>query len=135
LALAAHTRFAISSELMEDYRQLAAWRQAHCLAPAIYKGTASFPDRERYGLTAQLRRASVSVISNIAEGAGRQSDRELSRFLRIARGSTREMEAQLLLSRDLGYLTHDVWAGLDADCQEISRMLNALIRSFRVQTS
>ena len=63
---------------MGDYRQLAVWKRAHALALGIYRSTGSFPDRERYGLVAQLRRAAISIVSNIAEGSGRQSDRELA---------------------------------------------------------
>jgi len=118
---------------MGDYRDLVAWKRAHKLALEIYRSTDSFPDRERYGLVAQLRRAAASVVSNIAEGAGRKSDRELARFLRIARGSVCEVECQLLLSRDLGYLKSDGWGPLDADCREVSKMLNGLIRSFRTE--
>ena len=70
-----------------------------------------------------MRRAAVSVVSNIAEGCGRHHDRELAYFLRIARGSVREVESQLLLSRDLGYVAQDVWATMDASAQEISKML------------
>jgi four helix bundle protein len=116
---------------MGDYRQLSVWKQAHGLTLGIYRSTRSFPDGERYGLVAQLRRAAVSVVSTIAEGAGRQSDRELARFLRIARGSACEVESQLLLSRDLGFLQPDVWMALDSECREVSKMLVGLIRSFR----
>jgi four helix bundle protein len=89
---------------MGDYRQLSVWKRAHGLALRIYHATRRFPDTERYGLIAQLRRAAISVVSNMAEGSGRQSDRELARFLRIARGSVCELECQLLLARDLGFL-------------------------------
>ena len=91
-----------------NYRQLRVWKQAHKLALEVYRSTETFPARERYGLAAQMRRAAVSVISNIAEGCGRQGDKELSRFLRIARGSVRELDCQMLLSRDLGYLCKEV---------------------------
>jgi four helix bundle protein len=114
---------------MGDYRDLLAWKRAHQLALGIYRSTGSFPDRERYGLVAQLRRAAVSVVSNIAEGTGHRSDRQLTRFVRIARGSVCEVECQLLLSRDLGYLTPEGWASLNADCREVSKMLNGLIDS------
>jgi four helix bundle protein len=114
---------------MGDYKRLSVWKQAHGLALEIYRLTRLFPSDERYGLVAQLRRAAVSVVSNIAEGAGRQSDREHSRFLRIARGSAHEVQSQLLLSRDLGYMTQDKWSTLDAAAQEISRMINGLTRS------
>jgi len=116
---------------MGDYRQLSVWKRAHSLALGIYRSTKFFPDRERYGLVAQVRRAAVSVVSNIVEGASRQSDRELVRFLRIAHGSACEVECQLLLSRDLGYLNPDKWAALNADCRELGKMLNGLIRSLK----
>ncbi len=116
---------------MGDFRQLSVWQRAHNVALQIYRSTETFPLRERYGLAAQMRRAAVSVISNIAEGCGRRDDRELTRFLNIARGSVRELECQLLLSRDLGYLSQEAWTDLDKDSQEISKMLNGLIRSFR----
>jgi four helix bundle protein len=119
---------------MGNYRQLAVWKRAHGFVIKVYRSTETFPDRERYGLTAQLRRAAVSVISNIAEGSGRQGDREQIRFLKIARGSVCETECQLLLSRDLGYLDAPAWKLLDQDCQEISRMLNGLVRSFTPRT-
>jgi four helix bundle protein len=114
---------------MGNYRQLSVWKQAHGFVLRIYQWTKSFPDRERYGLTAQLRRAAVSIVSNIAEGSGRQGDREHIRFLRIARGSVCELECQLLVSRDLGYLDPGVWQLLDRECQDLSRMLNSLIQS------
>ena len=114
---------------MGDYRQLFVWKQAHGLALEIYRRTASFPDTERFGLTAQLRRASISVVSNIAEGSGRRNERDHVRFLRIARGSVCEVECQLLLSRDVGYLDPATWRVLDSHCREVGKMLNGLIRS------
>ena len=114
---------------MGNYRDLSVWKLARELVLRIYQQTAGFPDSERYGLTVQLRRASISVISNIAEGSGRQGDREHVRFLKIARGSVCEVESQLLVSHDLGYLKPEAWALLDEECQKISRMLNGLIRS------
>lgn len=116
---------------MGDFRQLTVWKRAHSLALEVHRLTGSFPAIERYGLASQMRRAAVSVVSNIAEGCGRQNDRELAYFLRIARGSVRELECQLLLSRDLGYLSSDVWTDLDAGTQETSRMLNGLVHTVR----
>ena len=116
---------------MGNFRELLVWRHAQDLALEVYRSTKAFPTEARYGLTTQMRRAAISVCSNIAEGCGRQGDRELARFLRIARGSVRELECQLLLSCKLGYLQQDAHAQLDAASQEISRMLNRLIRSFR----
>ncbi len=114
---------------MGDYQKLFVWKQAHGLALEIYRATASFPPSEHFGLTTQLRRASVSVVSNIAEGSGRKNERDHARFLRIARGSICEVECQLLLSRDVGYLESAEWQVLDNHCREIGKMLNGLIRS------
>ena len=114
---------------MGNYRQLKVWEKAHTLALGVYRTTRIFPSEEKYGLAAQLRRASVSVVSNIAEGAGRQSDREQMRFLRIARGSVHELECQLQLSKDLGYIRSGMWSNLDGQAQEISKMINGLISS------
>jgi four helix bundle protein len=116
---------------MGDFRQLTVWKSAQSLALEVHRCTGSFPYVERYGLAAQMRRAAISVVSNIAEGCGRQNDRELAYFLRIARGSVREIESQLLLSRDLRYITHDQWAFLDAAVQEISKMLNGFSSALR----
>ena len=121
--------------LMGNYRQLKVWEKAHALALRVYLITRIFPSEEKYRLAAQMRRASVSVISNIAEGAGRQSDREQMRFLRIARGSVHELECQLLLSKDLGYIRSDAWSDLDNQAQEISRMINGLIASLLPRSS
>jgi four helix bundle protein len=114
---------------MGDYKQLLVWKQAHRLALDIYRDTQQFPQEERYGLVAQMRRAALSVVSNIAEGSGRQSDREQSRFLRIARGSVHEVQCQLLISRDLGFLTSDKWLALDGAVQDISKMIHGLVSS------
>src|SRR4051812_8808392 len=109
---------------MGNFRQLSVWQRSHLLAVEIHRLTATFPLIERYGLAAQMRRAAVSVVSNIAEGCGRQSDREMAHFLLIARGAVRGIECQLLLSRGFGYITQDTWAPLDTAAQEISKMLS-----------
>jgi four helix bundle protein len=114
---------------MGNYRDLSVWKRAHRLALTVYRATTAFPASERYGLTTQIRKASVSVISNIVEGSARHGDREHVRFLRIAHGSLCEMQCQLLLSHDLGFLRTDPWKSLDDDCQELGKMLNGLIRS------
>jgi four helix bundle protein len=120
---------------MGDYRKLTVWKHAQGVALEIYRSTQFFPTNERFGLVAQLRRAAVSIESNIAEGTGRQSDRGLGRFLRIAHGSACEVECQLLLSRDLGYLNPARWKALDTNCRELGKMLNGLIRSLRLKHS
>ena len=107
------------------------WKQAHGFALEVYRATTSFPESERFGLTAQLRRATISIVSIIAEGSGRKTDRDQARFFQIARGSVCEVECQLLLSRDVGFLKAAAWATLDDHCQEIGRMLSGPIRSTR----
>jgi len=89
---------------MQDYRKLKVWQKAHELALAVYEASARFPREEVYALTSQIRRAAASVPSNIVEGCGRGSNAELMRFLYIALGSANEVEYQLLLARDLGFL-------------------------------
>lgn len=90
---------------MKDFRRLQVWEKAHRLTLAVYELTAAFPREERYGLTSQMRRSSASVACNIAEGCGRQGNAEFHRFLQIAMGSSSELDYQLLLARDLRYLS------------------------------
>jgi four helix bundle protein len=112
---------------MQDFRQLKVWMKSHSLVLAIYKATVSFPKSEVFGPTNQIRRASVSIPSNITEGCGRGGDQDFGRFLQMAMGSASEVEYQLLLARDLAYLT-DAEYGLRArDVIEVKRMLAALI--------
>jgi four helix bundle protein len=113
---------------MRDFRKLKVWQNAHRCALEIYRHTQGFPVDERFGLTVQLRRAAVSVASNIAEGCGRDGERDFARFLSIAAGSASEVEYQLLLARDLGYLPDELHRQLDAQNNQIKRMLNSLIR-------
>ena len=116
---------------MGDYRKLKVWDRAHALALAVFKESARFPATERYGLTAQVRSAATSVGSNIVEGANRQSDGDMGRFLQIARASLAELEYQLLLARDLGYLPSERHAELAKEMDEISRMLIGLMTHLR----
>lgn len=99
------------------------------LARAIYAATASFPKDEIFGLRAQLRRAAVSVPSNIAEGHGRLSDRSLRVFLSQARGSLFEIETQVMLSSDFGFLAKSEAAALLEQCGHVARLINGLLRS------
>src|SRR5690349_10670977 len=116
---------------MKDFRQLKVWEKAHQLALAVYKATKSFPKEELYSLTSQIRRASMSIPTNIAEGCGRNTDAEFARFLQIAMGSASETEYQLLLSRDLGFLTVEEYEKLNINVTEIKRMLTALLQTLR----
>jgi four helix bundle protein len=90
---------------MQDFRQLKVWEKAHHLALEVYKATSTFPKEEIYGLTSQLRRASGSIPTNIAEGCGRNTDADFARFLQIAMGSASETEYQLILAYDLEFLS------------------------------
>jgi four helix bundle protein len=116
---------------MKDFRQLKAWEKAHQLALAVYKATKSFPKEELYGLTSQIRRASMSIPTNIAEGCGRNTDADFARFLQMAMGSASETEYQILLSRDLVFLTTEEYEKLNMDVTEIKRMLTALLQTLR----
>lgn len=116
---------------MRDFRDFQVWHKAHALALAVYRETALFPRDERYGLVSQMRRSSASIPSNIAEGCGRGGGFELARYLQIAMGSASELEYQLLLARDLGFLAQAAYGVLDADVIEVKRMLAPLIRRMR----
>jgi four helix bundle protein len=112
---------------MRDYRRLVVRSRAHALALTVYRETAGFPHEERFGLVSQMRRAAVSVPSNIAEGCGRGSDSDFARFLRIAWGSVNEIEYQATLARDLGYLSENSATLIDKQCSEVRRMLTGLL--------
>jgi four helix bundle protein len=108
---------------------LAVLEKAHNLVLTIYRLTSSFPDDERFGLSIQLRRAAVSVPSNLVEGRARASEAEFRRHVDIAHGSIAEVEYQLRLARDLGYMLMEEWRRADDAAQEVSRMLAALKRN------
>ncbi|MFN7619725.1 MAG: four helix bundle protein [bacterium] len=114
------------TEGITNYRDLQVWRQALDWAEAIYEATAHWPRDERFGLISQIRRATVSVASNIAEGAARRSTGEFIQFVGMARGSLAEAETQLLLAQRLGYLPGTDANALLVTSGEISRMLVAL---------
>lgn len=114
---------------MRNWKELQVAQKARQLALDVYACTSSFPDSERFGLVSQLRRASVSIGSNIAEGCGRDSDRELVRYMTIANGSTSEVEFQLSLARDLNFIEEEKYAQIDASIREVGKMLTAFIRA------
>lgn len=116
-----------------SYRDLIAWQKAMDLVTDIYRATEEFPDREIYGLTNQVRRASVAIPSDIAEGKGRLSNKELVQMLARARGSTYEVQTQIEIARNLGFLSAGEFAELCAQAEEVGKLLNGLIRTFRRQ--
>jgi four helix bundle protein len=113
------------------YRDLEVWQAAMKMVFDVYRNTATFPKQEMFGLTSQLRRAAVSVASNIAEGKGRFSDRELSQFLSMARGSLFEIETQVAIALELGYLAKPQSQELLNRCAEVGRLLNVFIKAVR----
>ena len=117
--------------MIKSYRDLDVWKLSKEFARDVYQITANFPAEEKYGLIQQIRRAAVSIMSNIAEGSGRRSTQEFIRFVNIASGSACETEAQLLLSVDLGYISA---ASVDialSKVDRISKMLYALHQSLQ----
>lgn len=117
--------------VLKDFRKLKVWEKSHQLALSVYQATASFPDHERYGLTSQLRRAVVSIPTNIAEGYGRGGDAEFARFLQIASGSAAELQYQILLANELNFLDAENFERLNNDVVEVKKMLNALIQKLK----
>ena len=117
---------------MKDFRKLDVWHKAHQLAVQIYKVTESFPASEVYGLTSQLRRAGVSIPTNLAEGCGRSSDADLARFVVMAMGSASEVEYLFLLSHELQLIGEETNNDLESKIVEIKKMLASLIKTIRV---
>jgi carbamoyl-phosphate synthase large subunit len=113
----------------KHYKDLKVWQKAMVLAKVIYQITAKFPPEERYGLTAQMRRAAVSIVSNIAEGQARKGRGEFLQFLSHAYGSSAELESQLLLSRDFGFCNVEDFSIAAGLIDEEQKMLSALRRS------
>ncbi|SRR5712692_5390941 len=111
---------------MGSYRNLAVWQRAHALTIAVYRLTRAFPKYELYGVTAQMRRAASSICANLAEGCGRNGDRELLRFVRIALGSANELEYHILLAGELEYLDGSACGQLQAEVTVVLRMLAKL---------
>jgi four helix bundle protein len=114
-----------------SYKDLIAWQKGMGLVAAIYDATEGFPSHERFGLVSQLRRAAVSVPSNIAEGKAHYSNRDFVRFQRHARGSLAEIETQVLTSQQRQYLTTAITANLSQRLDELSRILSGLINSLK----
>lgn len=116
---------------MAHFKELLVWQKSVDFVTEIYIATVSFPKDEIYGLTSQIRRAAVSVPSNIAEGNSRRSKPDYLQFLKIARGSCAEIETQLIISKNLNYLSEEDHQKLSINILEISKMLNGLINSLQ----
>lgn len=118
---------------MRPHENLEVWKRAVELVVSIYKRTPDFPSDEKFGLTSQIRRASVSIPTNIAEGAARQSDQEFLRFPAIAQGSCSEVETELLISSKLGFLPQLEYVELKAETDSIGRMLVGLSKHLKTK--
>jgi four helix bundle protein len=114
---------------MHDFRKLKVWEKAMDLSAEIYKVTAAFPNEEKFGLTSQMRKCSVSVPANISEGAGRNSNGEFKHFLGISNGSAFELMTQTILAERLGFLSKETASGLVIQQEEIQKMIYSLLRS------
>src|SRR5712691_9181742 len=118
---------------VRSYRDLIAWQKAMDLVEMVYAATQSWPKEELYGLTSQIRRAVVSIPSNIAEGQGRRSDRDFSRYLSIAYGSLREVETQILIAERLGYAGEPEVSKIMEMSAEVGKLVNGLANSLTKQ--
>ena len=116
---------------MRDFREIKVWAKAHLLTLKVYEATAHFPREEVYGLTSQMRRASSSIPTNIAEGYGRGGNAELARFLQIGMGSASETEYHILLAKDLRLLRQETYDDLNVRVIEVKRMLTSLLLKVR----
>jgi four helix bundle protein len=114
---------------MHNFKELKVWQEAMTLAKEIYATTKSFPGEEKYGLTSQINRCSISIPSNIAEGAGRSTDKDFNHFLNIALGSAFELETQLLLSNAFNFITKEQTELLTERVCKVQRMINGLKKS------
>lgn len=111
---------------MRDFKKYDIWQLSHSFTLEIYKITSDFPNEEIYGLTSQIRRASASIPTNISEGCGRNSDKEFNQFLNIALGSANETEYLLILSKDLNYITSEIFESLEKDINQIKSKIYKL---------
>src|SRR2546421_11479747 len=112
---------------MQDFRNLNVWQLARRLTKTIYQLTINFPESEEFGLKPQMRRATISICSNIAEGCGRRGDREFRRFLDVAMGSACELECETILSYDLAFITESLQEQILDTIIQIKRMLGGLL--------
>ena len=113
---------------MRDFRKLSIWSKGHLLTLKMYTLTKSFPKEETFGLISQMRRAAYSIPSNIAEGCGRNSNPDFKRFLSISAGSASELEYQLFLSHDLGFIPETLFKELEAETIQLRKMIYTLIK-------
>lgn len=117
--------------MFNDYTNLLVWKESHKLVLKIYNITEKFPQNEMYGLVSQIRRAAVSIPSNIVEGKSRGSQKDLLRFLMISRGSLEEVKYQILLSKDLEYISENEYNEIKEITENVGKLLNGFINSIK----
>lgn len=115
--------------MIKDYKDLIAWQKSYSLVLDVYRATKAFPDDEKYSLTLQARRSAVSIPSNIAEGYGRNSRQQYSYSLSVSLGSARELETQILIAHDIGFMDKKCRDALIQQIDDVSALLYSLIRS------
>ncbi len=123
------TKYKIRNTKITSFTDLDAWKQAHKLVLKIYQTTKKFPRDERYGLVDQIRRSAISISSNIAEGFSRQGKKEKLQFYFTAKGSLTELQNQLLIARDVGYLEKEVFNEIAQSTIDVHKLINGLIKS------
>jgi four helix bundle protein len=116
---------------MHDYKKLTVWQKSIQFATEVYRSTSTFPKAEVYGLRSQIRRSVISINSNLAEGTGRNSQNDFRHFLHIAYGSSCELDTQLIIAKNLGFLTDTDFITLESELQEIQKMLFQLAKSLK----
>jgi four helix bundle protein len=114
---------------IKSFTDLDAWKKGHQLVLVIYKTTDNFPDKERFGLTSQMRRCVVSITSNIAEGFSRRGNKEKIQFYYISLGSITELQNQLIISRDIGFLDEKTFKNIAEQTTVVQKIVNGLIRA------
>lgn len=119
---------------IQSYKELVVWQKSMVLCQKVYKLSESFPKTETFGLTSQMRRSAVSIPSNIAEGKYRGTRKDFAQFLRIARGSTAELETQIILTINLGLTKKENLVEIESLIEEISKMLSVLINKLQTVT-
>ena len=119
---------------MKDFKNIEIWKRSHKLTLEIYKATQCFPKEEIYGLTSQIRRAVSSIPINIAEGCGRRTNAELANFLNIASGSASEVEYEILLAKEIGYISNEQYESWTREIGELRSMLAAYMRKLKTNS-
>lgn len=115
-------------EKIKDFKDLNAWKEGHCVVVEIYKITKLFPNEEMFGMVSQMRRAAVSITSNIAEGFGRKGYKEKIQFYYLSQGSLIELKNQLIISRDIGYIKESVFSDINNRLNITHQILQGLIK-------